>query len=150
MRHSDGTRCAGETCAFKNDGGHTSKPAPRYGSPHVIPDEATAAWGAWLIIDQLGHVELVWDRQGADGPLLERAQFLLLLEERFPGDKLTDAIAWLLQLGPAEGMSTRDAEDFILYQDDDMVVHANTNASAGYCYVTAWTAPRGEQRGGEQ
>jgi hypothetical protein len=38
-------------------------------------------------------------------------------------------------------MHTREAEDFILYMDDRLVIHANTNGSAGYCYVTAWMYP---------
>jgi hypothetical protein len=37
-------------------------------------------------------------------------------------------------------MHTRVAEEFTLHADEVVEVKANTNASAGYCYVVAYFA----------
>lgn len=108
---------------------------PGYGLARVIPDNATAAWGARAIVSQNGTFDLPPDRQGLDGP--DKDRLLVLLNERLPGRELQDIIRGLLR---DDIMRTREAEDFILYMDDDIVMHANTNASAGYCYITAWLA----------
>ena len=108
-------------------------PAPRFGLAHVIPDSAVAAWGTRLIVTQNGDVDFVMDRQDGDGPRID--ELLDLQTARIGVRDMRELIGSLLRSGV---MQTRVAEDFILYMDDDIVVHANTNASAGYCYVTAW------------
>lgn len=111
---------------------------PAWGLTYVVPDDAIAAWGARLIVTQDGHVDMVPDRQGGDGG--PHAQELLdLLTERFRPTVLKDTIRELLS---TYEMHTREAEDFTLYLDDRICVHANTNASAGYCYVTTWLWPQ--------
>lgn len=107
---------------------------PRWGLHHVVPDSAIAAWGARLIVTQDGEVDMLPDRQGSDdGPHAD--ELLTLLNERFTIPTMRDILGELLV---RYEMSTREGEDFILFMDDRMVVHANTNGSAGYCYVTAW------------
>ena len=121
---------------------------PAWGLPHVVPDDAIAAWGARLIVTQQGAVDLVPDRMGSDGGG-QSAVLMALLNARFPYSMLRDTISTLLKgLRVREGdmwvkiqMHTREPEDFILFMDDRLVVHANTNGSAGYCYVTAWLYP---------
>lgn len=106
---------------------------PAWGLAHVVPEDAIAAWGARLIVTQDGDTDLLGDRQGGSGP--EADDLYDLLDKRFPLPVLRRAVSDLLA---SYEMRTREAEDFILYLDDRLVVHANTNASAGYCYVTAW------------
>lgn len=126
--------------------------APAYGLAYVVPDDAIAAWGARLIVTQQGDVDFLPDRQGSDGG--EHSRHLMnLLGERFPLPTMRQLLRTLLRgtymHDGAEGhvglekvqMHTREADDFILHLDDRLVVHANTNASAGYCYVTAWLYP---------
>lgn len=108
-----------------------------FGLDQAVPTTARTAWGARLIVDQTGYVDFVPDRQGLAGE--DRATFLALLAEQFPVEALRNAVGDLLRTGE---MSTRDAKDFTLHQSADLEVHANTNASAGYCYITAWK--RGE------
>jgi hypothetical protein len=123
--------------------------APVYGLNYVVPENAIAAWGCRLIVTQQGYVDFVPDRQGSDGG--EHSQELLnVLNDALPLSELKDTVSLLLRgVRFREGngfervqMMTREAEDFILYLDDRLVVHANTNASAGYCYVTAWLYPK--------
>jgi hypothetical protein len=119
--------------------GMTIRHAPLFGLLHVIPDKALAAWGGRFIVTQDGRVDLPYDRQGGDrGP--HTGRLLALLGERFPPDELFRLIGDLLQAGT---MDTRHGEDFILYHDEAIAVHANTNGSGGYCYVTAFLWPEG-------
>ncbi len=107
---------------------------PAWGLSYVIPENAVAAWGMRLIVTQQGDVDMVPDRQGGDaGP--HTAELLALLDQRVPLRQLNDTISTLLK---GFQMHTRAAEDFILHMDDRLCIHANTNGSAGYCYVTAW------------
>lgn len=112
-------------------------PVPPWGLAHVVPDNALAAWGARLIVTQDGGVDFLWDRQGSDEGEHSR-DLLNMLDKRLNVIELRKIIGDLLV---SYDMQTRQAEDFILYLDDRLVIHANTNASAGYCYVTAWMTP---------
>lgn len=113
--------------------------APAWGLAYVVPEDAIAAWGARLIVTQDGYeVDMLPDRQGGDrGPHTE--ELFDLMEERFSIKDLRETIRELLK---EYTMQTRQDEDFILYLDDRVVVHANTRGSAGYCYVTAWLYPK--------
>ena len=113
---------------------------PKWGQSGVVPEDAIAAWGARLIVDQDGMVDMLGDRQGTDdGPHADE----LLQHLNGPVLRGTmETIGDLLRGSVFEDewvqMSTREREDFIVYQDDRLCIHANTNGSAGYCYVTAW------------
>lgn len=112
-------------------------PVPAWGLAHVVPATAVAAWGARLIVDQDGHTDFLFDRQGSDeGP--HSQELLDLLNSRFHVGTMREILTSLLL---TYDMNTRSGEDFILHVDDRLVVHANTNGSAGYCYVTAWLYP---------
>ncbi len=109
-------------------------PRPAFGLHSVIPDDALAAWGMRMIVTQRGDADIVPDRMGSDeGPHSQR--LLDLLNERVRLPEVRDMVGELLR---AHVMVTTKGEDFILYMDDEITVHANTNASFGYCYVTAW------------
>lgn len=111
----------------------------------VVPEGAPATWGARVIVTQDGHVDFVADRMGGAGPEKQGRDLLFLLNTRMPPSEMGAILRDLLREG---WMETRAREDFILYMDDDLIVHANTNASAGYCYVTAWLTPVDEDEFG--
>jgi len=107
-----------------------------YGLDAIVPNAAETAWGARLIVTQDGSVDFVQDRQGCAGE--NRPALLSALNAEMPMGRLRAAIGDLLRSGE---MQTREARDFVLHQSNELEIHANTNASAGYCYVTAWFRP---------
>jgi hypothetical protein len=109
-------------------------PIPRlqWGLPDAVPPDATGAWGCRAIVTQDGHVDLLPDRADQRGS----AVICDLLDSQFPPAKLTESLAVLLRSGQ---MSTRRRERFELYESATLTVAADTFASAGYCYVAAWT-----------
>jgi hypothetical protein len=130
----------------------TGKPIPlSWGAPDVVPGNATAAWGARMIVDQWGMVDILPDRQDAGGPdykdllarlnggvlkeVKETISDLLRYNEFFEVDDLGFRFSF------ADGLLTNKAEPFIVHMDDRVTVYANTNGSYGYCYVTAWLTP---------
>lgn len=106
-----------------------------YGQDALVPTDSPGAWGCRLIVTQDGHVDFLGDRQGCAGTESDRQRVLSELNQRFGIGKLEYAISERLR---TRAMDTRKAEDFELFNDRILEVHANTNASAGYCYVTAW------------
>jgi hypothetical protein len=108
-----------------------------YGQAGIVPAAALAAWGARLIVTQQGDVDFVADRQGTDGGE-HSAELLDILNRTYGVNRLRQDIGDLLRNG---SMQTRTARDFTLHSDTRLEVHANTNASVGYCYVTAWLKP---------
>lgn len=105
---------------------------PHCGVLNVYAEGSPTAWGARLIVNQDGYVDFVPDRQGAAG--VDRPEFLDRLNDRFDLQALKTALRNLLLDGK---MHTRTAETFILHKDDDIIVHADTRGSGGYCYVIA-------------
>lgn len=98
-----------------------------WGLPNLIPDDAVAAWGARAILRQ-GVLDFPRDRCDAFGDEGEKLVFSRWLSRHgFPW--LDEDIAF-----SAKGNEAR------LYSLDDGRFHmrANTNASYGYLYVTAW------------
>lgn len=106
----------------------------RYGYNAGIPDGVDAAWGARLIIDQSGQVDMVWDRTDCAGPD-DRRRLLLDRLNGGAGRAATDRLADLLR---ADELSTREDREVVLYEDDHLVYLANPRASAGYAYVCAY------------
>lgn len=113
------------------------KPIPPFGLAHTVPDDALAAWGARLIVRQDGYIDLPPDRQGSDqGPRSD--ELFRRMGEVFPLPRLLEDVGRLLRAGD---MDTRAAGNVVLYKDEWIEIHADTKASAGYCYVTAWLKP---------
>jgi hypothetical protein len=94
--------------------------------------EVRAAWGARVIIDQHGHVDFVPGRSSQFGSEEDQDELFRVLDERVPMTKLREQIRTMLIGGL---LHTRLAELVTLYEDEDVVVLGNTNASAGYLYV---------------
>lgn len=107
-------------------------PALRYGLAGAVPAEATGSWGCRAIVTQQGEVDLVPDRIDRQGTRL----ILDLLNERYSPAELTAAIGGLLRSGR---MSTRRRERFEIHASATLTIAADTLASAGYCYIAAWT-----------
>ena len=107
-------------------------PRLQWGLAGAVPPDATGAWGCRAIVTQDGHVNLVPDRTGQQGSTL----IYHLLDTQFPPTQLTESLARLLR---SAKMSTRRQEQFELYKSASLTVAADTLASAGYCYVAAWT-----------
>lgn len=104
-----------------------------YGLRDAVPADAPAAWGARLIVAQDGFVDFVYDRQGLIGE--GRLALVALMENELPLEALTARIGDLLRSGE---MNTREGREHVVYKSRKLEVRANTNASAGYCYVAAW------------
>lgn len=103
-----------------------------YGLRDVIPDNATGAFGARLIVSQDGWVDFLPDRVDTYG---DKA-FLDVLNTVLPIPVLKDVIASKLQ---AHEIDTRKERLVTIFVDDNVSVVANTNGSAGYLYLSAWS-----------
>ena len=106
-----------------------------FGWRYIVPEDAQAAWGARLIVNQDGLVDFLGDRTDSVGSDEARSRLYGLLEERFPLPRLLAAI----REGLVERrIRTREVADISFFEDDDIAVGGNSNASAGYFYVSAW------------
>jgi len=102
-----------------------------WGLNAAVPEDATAAWGARLIIDATGRVDILGNRTDLYGD----RSFLELLTERFPPREFRARITAGLLSGE---FTTRSTDTVTLYTDPDLTVVANPNASHGYLYVAAF------------
>lgn len=105
-----------------------------FGATQLVPDDAPAAWGARLIVTRSGDVDMLHDRQSADGDDASVSKLLGLLNGGV--NKM-----WMARL--REQLVDRivrvdEACDVTLYEDDAIAVRGNSNASYGYFYVAAW------------
>jgi hypothetical protein len=83
-----------------------------------LPDDRTVAWGARFIVDQGGHVDFVYDRQGVIGPHEPRRPRLDYLNgNAIPIER---RIADLLRRGT---IRTSVAQDFTAYADAVVIVN---------------------------
>ena len=110
-------------------------PTLGFGLKTAIPEGVTAVWGARLIVGQDGYVDFVSDRQdlGSTSPE-DRAALIAWLNGGGIG-RIIDHVKADLS---ARIIDTRKAEDVILINDGEATAIANSNASAGYVYVTAY------------
>lgn len=109
-----------------------------FGLRDAVPPEATAAWGARLIINMNGYVDWVHDRTDAVGDDGPRTALLDLLWDKVPGRALSEIIRGKILAGE---IHTATPGDIVLFEDDDLKVVGNTHASCGYLYVAAWAKP---------
>lgn len=106
-------------------------PTLAYGLRDAVPDTAIAAWGARAIIGQDGHVDIPFDRQDMVGDSTAM-RFAL---EAIPPGRLREIIQ--SKLANRE-ILTREAERVTLFDNGQITVVANSNASAGYLYIAAY------------
>jgi hypothetical protein len=111
---------------------------PGWGLTAAIPADAPAAFGARLIVTQDGTTDLLFDRMDIGGEdRADRQRLADLLNAgrlRAMRDVVEDLLASFI-------MDTRKGEPFVIFEDDGVLAVANTNGSAGYCYVSAWLKP---------
>lgn len=100
---------------------------------YTVPAGVKTAWGARLIVNQDGHVDMLWDRTDAVGPDDERHALLDYLN----GIGFVWKNALSLKLRDRE-VDTRKAEEVVLFDDGTVRIEGNSNASAGYFYVVAY------------
>lgn len=95
-----------------------------------------AAWGARAIISQDGMVDLLHDRQGADGeePLVKKTMDWL----NGPSKPIKAARELASSLLTNYEMTTKDETGYILYQDREGAIIASPNGSCGYLYISAY------------
>jgi hypothetical protein len=115
-----------------------------FGYNQGLPEGVRAAWGCRLIVTQTGGTDFVANRQGfydgersADGVA---AWINSPVNPAAMGDKpvFGYALEVISELLRSYEMNTREAGEFTIYEDERGVIKANTNGSAGYCYVCAW------------
>jgi hypothetical protein len=94
----------------------------------------TVAWKARFIITQDGGVDLPHDRHHCTGPKEQHGAFLDQLGKALPPTNLFATIKAKLV---AREIKTREAEEIVLFEGDGIRCIGNSNASAGYFYVTA-------------
>lgn len=109
-----------------------------FGYSAGLPEGTTTAWGCRAIVTQTGSVDVVWDRTDAFGEDAERLALLDYLRDTV-GTAPFDRAGELLR---SYEMSTREAAEFTLYEDDEVTIKGNTNGSGGYLYICAYR--RGE------
>jgi hypothetical protein len=108
-----------------------------WGLGRAVPDKATSAWGARIIVDQQGHVDILPDRVDRQGTtaVFDR------LEAQFPQATLRKVLASKLK---AYEIVTTRPRFTVLYENftegDDLHVVGDTNGSGGYFYLAAWTS----------
>ncbi|MBT0774140.1 hypothetical protein KIH74_34665 [Kineosporia sp. J2-2] len=106
----------------------------RFALKNIAPDNALSIWGARLNVDRTGYVDLPPDRYGSDnGPY--SAALTNLINWRYPIDEMRHSVRHLLTDG---SLSPAESRDVILYLDEQLAVHADSRASHGYVYITAW------------
>ncbi len=112
---------------------------PPFGLAGVTPLGVRAVWGARLIALQTGFVDFVADRQGCAGIEDARGELLELLTREVPMGELLAKIVAALVDGT---LDTRQDSPLVVWDGPRVRVHANTNGSGGYVYLTAYEIPR--------
>jgi hypothetical protein len=105
-----------------------------WGASRLVPDGVEAAWGARLIVNQEGWVDLVPGRQSAIGSNHGIATLLGYLN----GGANKKWMARLEEMLRAGEVRVNQSADVTVYEDATLVVRGNTNASHGYFYLAAW------------
>ena len=106
-----------------------------FGYNRAIPtDGVRAAWGARFIVTMNGHVDLPPDRATLAGDKDDTHELVEIITTKLPKYDLVDKLRDGLVSGT---IHTREDKEHIFYEDNDVLIVGNANASAGYFYVTA-------------
>ena len=100
----------------------------------LLEGDYQALWGARLIINQRGKVDFVFDRQGTAGDEVQAKELVRKLNTHYPPKTMMKDIKKRLK---NREIKTREAEEVELFDKAGIKVVGNSNASAGYFYVTA-------------
>lgn len=108
----------------------------KFGYTRGLPEGTETAWGCRAVVTDDGTVHVVQDRVSTFGPQIDR------LREHL--DHLPFHRSWQSRAGEllrAGTIDTRVDEEFVLYEDDLVVVKGNAQNSGGYLYVCAYFRP---------
>lgn len=109
-----------------------SQEKPAYGLVAEIPDGVAAAWGARAILSY-GKVDVLPDRQQPVGEEDARRRLGTLVNSNF--GQVRDEVLRLCNRGLMIG---NREQKHVLFENDEVIVVGNTNASYGYLYLAAW------------
>lgn len=101
-----------------------------FGLNRSIPATAKVAWGARMIVEKNGSLDLVPDRQSAAGTQEDRTAFLLKCNEANVIKGIREAWSKLYRPG-----IERSELDYVLYDKNGLKCIGSPNASHGYLYV---------------
>jgi hypothetical protein len=108
-----------------------------FGYNRGLPPNVRFAWGARLIVTQDGYVDFVPDRTDVFSRSKDQGTTSLVkLGKDVPPKKWITTLGHLLTRGD---INTREDHEWTLHREE-FVVKANTQASAGYCYICAYAA----------
>lgn len=107
-----------------------------FGYNRGVPADARAVWGARLIVNQDGMVDLVHDRQGfaegSDPAAKQRLSEYLNSEVR---RRPLGALADMLRNGEVD---TRSETEHVVFDDGTARLVGSAQSSAGYFYIVAY------------
>lgn len=107
-----------------------------YGYSRGIPADALAAWGARLIVNIDGTVDLLPDRQGfAEGSVPAAKRRLSEHLNNRVGRRPIGAISSMLRDGEID---TRSDDEHVVFDDGTVRIVGSAQSSAGYFYVVAY------------
>ena len=106
----------------------------RWGLRAIAPEDARAIWGARTILEA-GSFAIVSDRHHMHGATAGDRQALADALNKRILEECRQTVAALLRSGK---MRASERNPFELYDGRYFRVVANTQASFGYLYVTAW------------
>lgn len=109
-----------------------------WGLTGAAPEGTAAIWGARLIVDQRGTVDMLPDRQGPGTGVDSHSDVYGELLDLLNAGPLREALAGLKEALRSYAIRTDVQDGWTLYEDEQVIVQADTNASYGYCYVGAW------------
>lgn len=104
-----------------------------FGYNRGIPDGIDTAWGCRAILEN-GYVDIPPDRQCAEGPRKE--ELMDFLNTHFNMGQLRDQVRE--QVSPDYPGMPDNYDEYVLFEDKNVIVKANTQRSFGYLYVCAY------------
>lgn len=110
----------------------TTKVQLSFGYNGGIGDGVDTAWGCRAILDR--GLDIPYDRQCAEGP--RKDELLEYLNIHFNMGQLRDKVH---QSVPVDYPGMKNGYDeYVLYEDRNIIVKANTQRSFGYVYICAY------------
>lgn len=98
-----------------------------------VPENVDAAWGARLILERGGNVDMLPDRQGFFG---DKATVQKICDQLNSNKK-----QWrdnVKSLYNEYQVRSDEPNEVVVYENDVVKMVGNTNGSYGYFYVAAW------------
>ncbi len=104
-----------------------------FGYNKGVPDSTDTAWGCRAIFDR-GYVDIPGDRQEAVGPRTK--ELMNYLNDNFNLGALRDQVREQVH-ADYPGMP-QGYDEYVLFEDKNVIVKCNTQRSFGYLYICAY------------